>query len=292
MSIRFIAAAMGSLTALALSGPAHGAPPAQTLEARAIDRPIAVDGAIDDWAGLPGITVPLSGEGGADRVQLTAAIHDGRIYLLAIWDDPTKDDLHKPYQWNEATQSYEKTERMEDRFAISFAMSGDFSANKIGGKEFTADVWHWKAHRSNPAGLAHDQWWRVSRTPFERSREFRTPSGETVYLRRSSDAGDQLYKTVRYHLKQDPIMPLYEVNLGPQGSIADVQAKGVWRDGRWYLELSRRLDVGHDDDVAIPASGTIEFAVAVFDHVSHNVVDGGAHSVSEELVLRTFTPSS
>lgn len=45
---------------------------------------------IDDWAGLRGITVPLSGEGGADRVQLTAASRDGRIHLLAIWDDSTE----------------------------------------------------------------------------------------------------------------------------------------------------------------------------------------------------------
>jgi DMSO reductase family type II enzyme heme b subunit len=289
---RFVAAGIGTLAALAVSALANEAPPGQTLDARSIDRPITVDGESDDWAGLRGITVPLSGEGGANRVQLIAAIHGDRIYLLAIWDDPTKDDLHKPYQWNEATHSYEKTDRMEDRFAISFAMSGDFSANKIGGSEFTADVWHWKAHRSNPAGLAHDQWWRVSRTAFERSREFRAPTGESVYLLRASDAGDQLYKTVRYHLKQNPIMPLYEVNLAPQGSIADVQARGVWRDGRWSLELSRRLDSGHEDDVVFPAAGTIEFAVAVFDHISLNVVDGGAHSVSGELVLRTSAPSS
>jgi Ethylbenzene dehydrogenase len=292
MSWRFVVGGIGTLAALAVSALANEAPPGQTLDARSIDRPITVDGESDDWAGLRGITVPLSGEGGADRVQLTAAIYGDRIYLLAIWDDPTKDDLHKPYQWNEPTHSYEKTDRMEDRFAISFAMSGDFSANKIGGSEFTADVWHWKAHRSNPAGLAHDQWWRVSRTAFERSREFRTPTGESVYLLRASDAGDQLYKTVRYHLKQNPIMPLYEVNLAPQGSIADVQARGVWRDGRWYLELSRRLDSGHEDDVVFPAAGTIEFAVAVFDHISLNVVDGGAHSVSGELVLRTSAPSS
>ena len=63
MSMRFIAAAMGSLAALALPGPAHGAPPTQTLEARATERPIILDGAIDDWAGVRGITVPLSGEG-------------------------------------------------------------------------------------------------------------------------------------------------------------------------------------------------------------------------------------
>jgi Ethylbenzene dehydrogenase len=292
MSMRCLAAGVGTLAALAVSMPASAVSTTRELQARAVEQTITPDGEIDEWAGLPRITVPLSGVEGADRVELAAAIRGDRIYLLAIWDDPTKSDLHKPYRWNEAAHAYERTDPMEDRFAIAFAMSGAFTANKIDGSEFTADVWHWKANRSNLAGLAHDKWWRVSRTPFEGSREFRTPGGEAVHLARPSDAGDQLYKPVRYHLKQNDIMPLYEVNLAPQGSIADVQAKGVWRNGRWYLEMSRLLNTGHDDDTAIPSAGTVEITVAVFDGVANNVVDGGGHSVSEKLVLRTFAPSS
>ena len=51
--------------------------------------------------------------------------------------------------------------------------------------------------------------------------------------------------------------------------------------------MSRALDTGHADDAVIPASGTIEIAVAVFDGVAFNVVDGGQHSVSRKLLLRT-----
>jgi hypothetical protein len=167
MSMRCLAAGAATLAALAVSMPAGAGSTPQELQARTIEQPIILDGEIYDWAGLPRITVPLTGTGGADRVELAAAIRGDRIYLLAIWDDPTKSDLHKPYQWNEAAHAYEKTERMEDRFAISFALSGPFTANKIDGSEFTADVWHWKANRSNVAGLAHDKSWRV---PAPRSR--------------------------------------------------------------------------------------------------------------------------
>jgi hypothetical protein len=241
---------------------------------------------------VAGIVVPLSGTGGADRVELRAAIRGDRIYVLAIWDDPSKSDLHKPYRWDEAAHAYKKTDDMEDRFALSMRMSGEFTANKLDGSEFTADVWHWKAHRSNPAGLAHDKWWRVSRTPFDRSRAFETPEGGIVHLARPSDAGDQLYKIVRYHIKRQEMMPLYEVNRSARGSIVDVSAAGVWRDGRWYLELSRRLDTGHDDDAVIAANGTMPFAIAVFDGVSNNLVDGGMHSVSKLLILETRAASS
>jgi hypothetical protein len=290
MPTRAFLAGVMIATATVAAPPALSAP--LTLTANAIDHPIRLDGQVDDWQGVPSVVVPLSGTGGADRVELRAAIRDDRFYLLAIWDDPTESALHKPYRWNEASQSYEKTDLMEDRFALSMRISGDFTANKLDGSEFTADVWHWKAHRSNPAGLAHDKFWRVSRTPFEGSRAIQTPTGDTIHLARRSDAGDRLYKPVQYYVKQREIMPLYEVNHEARGSIADVNAKGVWRDGRWYLELSRRLDTGHDDDAVIPANGTMPFAVALFDGVSNNLVDGGAHSVSELLILETRAASS
>jgi len=281
-----------TLAASGIAAASPATPAVPTIVADAVDHPIQLDGEIDDWAGVAGTIVPLSGYGGADRVELRAAIHGDRFYLLAIWDDVSKNDLHKPYQWNEASQTYERTDQMEDRFAFSMPISGDFTANKLDGSEFTADVWHWKANRSNPVGLAHDKWWRVSRTPFEGSRAFETANGETVHLHRPSDSGDRLYKPVRYYVKEGEIMPLYEVNGEARGSIADVSAKGAWRDGRWYLELSRLLDTGHDDDAVIPPNGAIRFAVALFDGVSNNVVDGGMHSVSELLVLETRAASS
>ncbi len=82
-------------------------------------------------------------------------------------------------------------------------------------------------------------------------------------------------------------MPRYQVNMNARGSIADVKAKGVWRNGRWYLEIARKLDTGHPDDAVIPASGSIEIAVAAFD-----AVGGAKHSVSEKFVLRTQGGSS
>lgn len=226
--------------------------------------------------------IPLTGRGGVDSVEMRAAVRDGRIYVLAIWADRDESILHKPFKWDESASAYKKTRQMEDRFAISLKMSGDFAASKVGGNAFEADVWHWKASRSNPAGIAHDKWWKVSKTPFEKSKEWPTPDGKIVYLARISDAGDRLYKPLKYTSKQGDLMPRYDVNLSPTGSIADIAAKGVWRDGRWYLEMARDLDTGHDDDAVIPASGSIEIAVAAF-----NNVDGSKHSASDVLTLRT-----
>lgn len=273
------AAAGVALAAPALAG--------QELVAAPVTQDIILDGDSADWAGISGITVPLEGQGGVAMVELKAALRGDRIYLLAVWRDASENILHKPYKWDPAAAAYKKTNEMEDRFAVSLRMAGEFSNNKIGGGEFTADVWHWKASRSNPAGIAHDKMWRVSLSPFDKAREWQTADGRRVYLARTSDAGDRLYKPVKYDVKQDEVMNRYEVNLNPQGSIADIRAKGVWRDGTWVLEMSRALDTGHDDDAVIPANGTIEIAVAAFDNVMSE-----KHSVSQVLTLRTGNPGS
>ncbi len=267
----------------AASLPAHAE---TTIGAAALTAPITLDGQIDDWAGIAPVTVPLSevgrAGGGVSSVEIRTAVHGDMFYMLAVWDDPEESTLHKPYHWDEASQSYKQTKIGEDRFMVSFSMDGPFTANKLDGSEFTADVWYWKSQRSNTAGLAHDKNWRVSPRPFEKGEQFRGPDGNTVYLKRSSDSGDKLYSSLKYDAKQDEIMPRYKVNMAAQGSVADVKARGVWRDGRWYLELARRLDTGHADDAVIPAAGTIEISFAVA-----NGTTGGDHSVSGKYVLNT-----
>lgn len=48
------------------------------------------------------------------------------------------------------------------------------------------------------------------------------------------------------------------------GDRGDIAARGTWSNGRWHLELSRKLDTGSERDVAI-RDGVLIW-VAVFDH--------------------------
>lgn len=274
-----------SVLTLAAVGVAALATPVRAemvLVAPTVNKAITLDGNTADWAGITGITVPLKGNGGVSSVEIKAVVHGDMIYMLAVWEDSSKDVLHKPYKWDEGSKSYKKTKQMEDRFAVSLAMSGDFSANKIGGNVFEADIWHWKAQRSNTVGLAHDKRWKIDTKPFKGAKKWTTPDGKTVYVARKSDKGGRLYKPKKYDVKQGDIMSRYEVNPNVKGSLADIKAKGVWKDGHWYLEMARKLDTGHPDDAVIPAAGSIKIAVAAFNHV-----DGRNHSSSEIIVLKT-----
>ena len=281
-TISHIPALTGLFALLAGVTPAPPARAEMQLSATAAAEAPRVDGDASDWSAVDGLTVPLEGKGNVASVELKAAIHGDSIYILAVWDDKTKSDLHKPYKWDEALFAYGRTKQLEDRFAIQFAMEGDFSHDKTDGSTFKADVWHWKASRSNPVGLAHDKWLIAGSEPMERSKKVKGADGKTAYIRRIGDAGDKLYSSVTYDVKDKDIMPRYKVTEAPRGSIADIQAKGVWADGRWTLEMTRKLDTGNADDAVIPASGSIQIAVAAF-----NDVDGKNHSVSQVITLNT-----
>lgn len=74
----------------------------------------------------------------------------------------------------------------------------------------------------------------------------------------------------------------------PTGSAADVLGHGVWKDGWWYLEISRKLDTGHRDDMPFRPAATpvyYMFGLAVFDHTEPPPIKHGTSApVSLELL--------
>ena len=283
-TLMFVAVSVAALGGTGLGDPAHAG---QILPAPAIVGTIALDGDISDWAAIKGITVPLIGNGGVSSVSLKAAVDGEMIYLLAVWDDATEDKLFMPFKWDQASKSYRQTRNVEDRFVITLRISGDFSADMVDGSAFEADTWHWMAARSNPAGIAHDKYWRIAPTPFPRAKAIRNMKGQAIFILRESDEGGPLDTPVKYASRKDDVMPSYMLNTNLRGSILDIKAKGVWRDGRWYLEMARKLDTGNRDDTVIPPRGEVEFGVAAL-----NAVTGGSHSYSDKIVLKTGMPPS
>ena len=241
-----------------------------------------VDGDAAEWSSLPAVRVPLHRSHPAiTSVLVTAGRHDGRVFLLARWRDGTEDRVHKPWVWDLDTGRYVTGPEREDRFALQFAMAGDYDTNWASGRTFVADMWHWKASRSDPHGLAHDKLTRITREKQLRSAKIRDPLGGTLYVARPSDGGGSLYTTARYGRRQAPVMPKYLLARSVTGSVADVSARGVWRDGTWTLELSRALDTGHDDDVRFRSGTPVLGGIAIFDHSEND-----DHAVSPVVTFR------
>ncbi|HRJ51602.1 MAG TPA: ethylbenzene dehydrogenase-related protein [Candidatus Thiothrix moscowensis] len=230
----------------------------------------SVDGSADDWQDVTGIKIPLTYLNKPEltkTVTLKAGVFGDEVFFYSEWEDSTEDTQHKPHVWDETQQKYVEGPQREDRFALEFAMVGDYDANWFSGKEFKADMWNWKAGRTNPIGIAHDKMTIISKQPMQEAYKTTLPDGSDLYIQRPSDADREPYVAKRYFKKQQDIMPKYlplEEALPPSSD--DVKAKGVWKDGKWHLEQRRKLNTGFADDVRFIADKPVTGAIAVFDH--------------------------
>lgn len=259
----------------------------------AIEAPQApvIDGRDDDTAWS--LAEPVTTIDAVARVPLTLrAVHaEGRIYFLVSYPDSTEDREHKTMRWDEQTRMYRMGPEREDMFVFKWSMEPqpvDLSVS--GPNPYKADIWFWKAYRTNHAGYADDKMHVYGMTPMRRSNRIFNKWGQIFYLHRPGDEGNAAYRELLHDTYTKPRVPRYAWAM-PSGSRADIHAKGKWSDGRWTIEFGRALDTGHHDDVLLDASMTWQFGVSRYEMAGRprdpNVAqpDYGRGDVGESLTL-------
>ncbi|MBF0628794.1 MAG: hypothetical protein HQL91_11320 [Magnetococcales bacterium] len=283
----FAATALSAMTWALAGGAADLMPVAPMLPARdfqVVTLPVApvVDGDLGEWEGVAAQTIPIAptleqdGQNrvGQAEVALRVGVHGDRVYFAARWADDAPDEKFRPWRWREG--KYQRQELRDDQFVVRFHSSGSYDACMLSPTSYQVDVWRWSAGRSNLAGLAEDQSHLISVDPVEDASEFLGPKG-TTYLVKRNDAGEPFYKNTKAPAtKGAEELPGIEIIGSGAGSLIDVSAKGVWRDGFWNLELSRALNTGHDDDVVLGGGQKIAGAIGVFNRSAneHKSVSG------------------
>lgn len=256
----------------------------QTIPIVQLKQAPSIDGSGDDWKDVASVAVPLSYLGKPDLVKtvvLKAGTYGDEVFFYTEWEDSTEDTLHKPNVWDESKQKYVEGPQREDRFALEFAMEGDYDANWFAGKEFKADMWNWKAGRTNPMGISHDKMTIISKHAMPESYKATLADGGTLYIQRPNDSGKEPYTTKRYFKKQQELMPRYvPVETLAKGT-DDIKAKGVWKEGKWHLEQQRKLDTQQADDARFVLGNSIQGAIAVFDHDEND-----HHFISNNLIFK------
>lgn len=244
-----------------------------------------LDGKADDWASIAPVTVKVvpAKEGddkayqGTIDLQLRAGVNGDMIYILAQWPDATKDDTHKTLTWSKEKDAYEEGKDREDRLALNFPISGDFTTCMLSGKAFVADVWHWKAYRSQSVGLVEDQSNILSFDKLEKAKEHPTKDGKKIWLARPSDPGPDLVTSQKPIDKTADTIPQYLPAKEVSGSKADIKSAAVWADGKWTLEMARKLDTGNSkEDTAFAHGKSYAAGAAVYDHTGddhHSIGD-------------------
>lgn len=258
------------------SFPAHGA---QDLTVVTVEGAPAIDGSAADtaWDSAGAVTVEDRRKG--DPVTLKAVRSGDMVYFLVTFPDNEEDALHKPWVWDKEMKVYQLGPQREDGFTFKWNMeAGDVDLSNFSDDSYRADVWYWKAGRTNPAGYADDKHHILADEQGKKAKELKSSSGKTRYLMRRGDAGTSAQKKRLLTDYQGDVQDQYE-SRQPDGSRADVLAKGVWKDGTWTIEFGRKLDTGHDDDVKLDASPGSRhlFGVSVFGLYGDDLNDSKSH---------------
>ena len=235
------------------------------LVSMAIDTPPVIDGIGDDaaWQGLKDVeTLDHSSQ----RTIFIMSCHDDdNIYFKVRFFDKTKSDTHKTWVWDQDQSIYIQSNDREDCLALKWKTSGgNMSYHPDKAEPHTADVWFWKARRTNPAGYFDDKHQVVSESESDKAFAFPSDKYGTLYLTRSGDSGRSAYEEKMYFENIGPAVHKYYPR-EPQGSRADIRAKGIWNNNYWTIEFARKLDTGNEDDIVISKDKECQFGICLYE---------------------------
>jgi hypothetical protein len=249
-----------------LQVPAKRPPSQRTLICRAVDQAPDIDGIGDEPVWKTAQAVATLDYVTQRTITLKAVHASGSIFLLVSYPDISPSITHKSFQWDAEAGIYKPFHDREDMFIFKWNMAGsdaDLSLRNAT-ESYRADIWFWKACRTDPVGYADDKWQSFSVKPGESAKEIRRPEKPTMFLVRSGDSGQSAYtEEVPFEYRGRFVRRFS--NRTPVGSRADVRAAGRWRDGVWTIEFARKLNTGQQDDVALGVGGSYVFGVSCYE---------------------------
>lgn len=260
-----------------------------------------------------GVSADYSKAFGEFDITLKSVHTSSDVYILASWTDPSGTESVDKNQLTYSNGAWSKSGN-EDRLFFMFdgGDNGTEGANcatmchvgdgfmRVSTSGGHVDVWHWKAHRTNPIGLTDDKWWNDgsgsdgdgrssdSKT-ISAYKDNKTASGNfplyagpitdgSFIISQVGKAGGfsdlELFDSTDVNLQSNsyPGYFLDATAYGSGESRHDVESGGKYSNGVWTVEFKRALNTGHDDDAAFAVGSTTKFSIAVTDN------SGGDHS--------------
>jgi len=237
----------------------------QSLLAIPVSGPPLIDGIANDpaWQNAPAISTLDKTSGLPIRIK---ALYTGtEIFFLVSFPDPDESRTHKSWFWDKGRSLYTVGNDREDIFIFKWNMeSRPVDLSIYSAIPYRADIWYWKACRTDGTGYADDKTHVLSRTKERDATEIVSRSGETMYLLRAGDEGESAYKAVLISEYEGDILPRYTLQQ-PTGSRSDVRARGVWQNGEWTIELGRKLLTHNQDDIQFAPGKKYLFGVSRYE---------------------------
>lgn len=245
--------------------PPKRAPKDLTVPCAFVNTAIQPDGIADEpvWSSLPEITTL---DASSQRPIRLKTFHNGQdIFVMAVYPDNAPSESHKSWIWDPVEQIYKPGNDQEDMFVLKWRITGEnlsFSPDLL--VPHTADIWFWKACRTNPSGYIDDKRHEVTLEAHPEALAMPSSRYGTLYLRRIGDEGRESYTEKFFFAYQgDALLRFYPQD--PSGSRADIRGRGHWADGYWTIEIQRALQTGHSDDVQFEIGQTYLFAASLYE---------------------------
>ena len=221
----------------------------QTLVAIPATVPPVIDGLTNDpaWKNAPVLTT--FDKTNELPIMIKSVYTDKEIFFQVSFPDSDESRTHKSWVWDKKRQFYTVGHDREDIFVFKWNMeTKPVDLTLYSDSAYQADVWYWKACRTDGAGYADDKIHVYSPTEDRNATRIVSRSGAVMYLLRTGDEGESAYKINLISEYQDDILPRYSLTQ-PTGSRGDIRARGVWQNGRWTIELGRKLQTHNQDDI-------------------------------------------
>ncbi len=224
-----------------------------------------IDGVADDalWETVaPVTTLDFTSQ---RPIELRSVHTNDMIYFLVQYSDAAPSETHKSWIWDKQEQVYKPGSDREDMFILKWKMSGDsisFSPDLV--EPHTADIWFWKARRTNPNGYLDDKRQEMTTEQAEGTTPVKSDKYGTLYLLRKGDAGKSAYEEQMFFEYHGDFILKYYLR-EPEGSRADIRGKGCWADGQWTIEIGRKLNTGHEDDIALSIGQSYVFGASLYE---------------------------
>jgi len=285
-----------------------------------------IDASSSQWAKAKEAKLVLVGAGKVEgkQIELKARSVYTKDEIFFSFEWPDKDKSMKKNAWKFTGGKWAKQKANEDRLGVIWEINRiDKFANKgcavlchneskdnkewyfsVNSKKEKADLWHWKAVRSNPVGYLEDGYViaNPSKEP-EKGRKRDAGSGTKAKNNRTKDKSKPAYMQdpakkasiegsllvaeavkIEDHskFKEGDEIPGYMLTPAWKDSFGDVKTTGVWKNGKWTVFMSRKLDTQHEDDVQYNTRKKYPFGIGVLDN------SGAEHSYNSEPLKLQF----
>lgn len=238
---------------------------AQVMNAVKINEVPVIDGQGSDAAwSLPDPVVVKDAVANIE-IMLKAVYTSDKIFFLVQFPDPDENRYHKRMKWDQKLGLYKTGPEREDTFVFKWNMErSSCDLTLKADKSYRADIWYWKAFRTDSTGHADDKMHIYTDRPMKKGIKVHIHQSRFFSLTRPPDQGNAAYNAITYESFTSDAVDKFTIQ-HPSGSRADIKAKGMWREGRWTIEFGRKLKTGHRDDVQFTIDRQYEFGVSRYE---------------------------